>query len=131
MALRQILELGCGALVMPEQLTVGRAAEAFDDMDNLKDEATRPLEAPRAPPRRVGGAMREGRSEGRADDAEAARPPDRRARPAVGAKRAGAWSTRLGDAVSFYKIGYQLAFAGGLAFARALIARRQAASSSI
>jgi orotidine-5'-phosphate decarboxylase len=29
---------------------------------------------------------------------------------------------RLGDAVSFYKIGYQLAFAGGLAYAPALIA---------
>jgi len=27
---------------------------------------------------------------------------------------------RLGDAVSFYKIGYQLAFAGGIAFARTL-----------
>ena len=27
---------------------------------------------------------------------------------------------RLGDAVAFYKIGYQLGFAGGLAFARAL-----------
>lgn len=38
MALRQILELGCGALVIPEQITVGRAAQAFDDMDNLKDE---------------------------------------------------------------------------------------------
>ena len=38
-ALRQILELGCGALVIPEQLTVGRAGEAFDDMDNLKDES--------------------------------------------------------------------------------------------
>jgi orotidine-5'-phosphate decarboxylase len=30
--------------------------------------------------------------------------------------------TRLGDAVSFYKIGYQLAFAGGLPFAAGLIA---------
>ncbi len=39
MALRQILELGCGALVIPEQITVPDAAEAFDDMDNLKDEA--------------------------------------------------------------------------------------------
>jgi chromate reductase, NAD(P)H dehydrogenase (quinone) len=39
MALRQILELGCGALVLPEQISVARAAEAFDDMDNLKDEA--------------------------------------------------------------------------------------------
>jgi chromate reductase, NAD(P)H dehydrogenase (quinone) len=37
-ALRQILELGCGALVIPEQITVGRAEQAFDDMDNLKDE---------------------------------------------------------------------------------------------
>jgi chromate reductase, NAD(P)H dehydrogenase (quinone) len=39
MALRQILELGCGALVIPEQINVGRADQAFDDMDNLKDEA--------------------------------------------------------------------------------------------
>jgi NAD(P)H-dependent FMN reductase len=39
MALRQVLELGCGALVLPEQVNIGRAAEAFDDMDNLKDEA--------------------------------------------------------------------------------------------
>ena len=38
MALRQVLELGCGALVIPEQINVGRAADAFDDMDNLKDE---------------------------------------------------------------------------------------------
>ena len=38
MALRQVLELGCGALVIPEQINVGRAGEAFDDMDNLKDE---------------------------------------------------------------------------------------------
>src|SRR5512139_707659 len=33
---------------------------------------------------------------------------------------ADAMVARLGDAVSFYKIGYQLAFAGGLAFARVL-----------
>jgi NAD(P)H-dependent FMN reductase len=38
LALRQVLELGCGALVIPEQVTVMRASEAFDDMDNLKDE---------------------------------------------------------------------------------------------
>jgi chromate reductase, NAD(P)H dehydrogenase (quinone) len=38
MALRQILELGCGALVLPEQISVPRADQAFDDMDNLKDE---------------------------------------------------------------------------------------------
>jgi NAD(P)H-dependent FMN reductase len=38
MALRQILELGCGALVLPEQITVPRPDQAFDEMDNLKDE---------------------------------------------------------------------------------------------
>jgi chromate reductase, NAD(P)H dehydrogenase (quinone) len=37
-ALRQILELGCGALVIPEQISITHADEAFDDMDNLKDE---------------------------------------------------------------------------------------------
>ena len=37
-ALRQVLELGCGALVLPEQITVFRASEAFDEMDNLKEE---------------------------------------------------------------------------------------------
>lgn len=36
-ALRQILELGCGALVIPEQITVANAGDAFDDMDDLKD----------------------------------------------------------------------------------------------
>jgi len=39
MALRQILELGCGALVIPEQVAVANAAEAFDEMDNLKDQS--------------------------------------------------------------------------------------------
>jgi chromate reductase len=38
MALRQVLELGCGALVLPEQITVFRASEAFDETDNLKEE---------------------------------------------------------------------------------------------
>jgi chromate reductase, NAD(P)H dehydrogenase (quinone) len=38
MALRQILELGCGALVIPEQIAVPRAGQAFDDRDNLRDE---------------------------------------------------------------------------------------------
>src|SRR6516162_8371345 len=37
-ALRQILELGCGALVIPEQVSVPRAELAFDENDNLKDE---------------------------------------------------------------------------------------------
>ena len=38
LALRQVLEIGCGALVIPEQITVSRADQAFDDMDNLRDE---------------------------------------------------------------------------------------------
>ena len=39
MALRQILELGCGALVIPEQVAVGNEDHAFDERDNLKNEA--------------------------------------------------------------------------------------------
>jgi len=37
-ALRQILEHGCGALVLPEEIAIADAGTAFDDMDNLKDE---------------------------------------------------------------------------------------------
>jgi len=40
MALRQILELGCGALVIPEQVAVQQAEQAFDDMDRLIDVRT-------------------------------------------------------------------------------------------
>jgi len=40
MALRQVLELGCGALVLPDQVSVREAGDAFDDMDDLKDERT-------------------------------------------------------------------------------------------
>ena len=38
LALRQVLELGCGALVIPEQVAIPSASDAFDEMDNLKDE---------------------------------------------------------------------------------------------
>ena len=38
MALRHVLELGCGALVIPEQIAVREAASAFDEDDALKDE---------------------------------------------------------------------------------------------
>ena len=40
MALRQILELGCGALVIPEQVAISQADRAFDDMDNIVDTGT-------------------------------------------------------------------------------------------
>lgn len=36
-ALRQILEIGCGALVIPEQLAVPAADEAFDELGNIAD----------------------------------------------------------------------------------------------
>ena len=41
-------------------------------------------------------------------------------------REAEAMVERLGDSVSFYKVGYQLAFAGGLAFVDELIRARQA-----
>lgn len=37
MALRQILELGCGALTIPEQVAIPHADQAFDGMDNIID----------------------------------------------------------------------------------------------
>jgi chromate reductase len=40
MALRQILELGCGALVIPEQVAIPYAERAFDAMDNIVDTGT-------------------------------------------------------------------------------------------
>ncbi|MGA2568451.1 MAG: NADPH-dependent FMN reductase, partial [Pseudolabrys sp.] len=43
MALRQILELGCGALVIPEQVAIPQADQAFDDLDNIADAGTADL----------------------------------------------------------------------------------------
>jgi chromate reductase len=37
-ALRQVLAVGCRALVIPQQVTVANAADAFDDMGGLKDQ---------------------------------------------------------------------------------------------
>lgn len=37
LALRQILELGCGALVIPEQLAIAGADEVFDELGNIAD----------------------------------------------------------------------------------------------
>jgi NAD(P)H-dependent FMN reductase len=38
-ALRQVLAVGCRALVIPEQITIPNAATAFDEMDQLNDAA--------------------------------------------------------------------------------------------
>jgi hypothetical protein len=40
LTLRQVLEVGCGALVIPDQIAIGNADHAFDDMENLKDTKT-------------------------------------------------------------------------------------------
>jgi chromate reductase len=40
MALRQILELGCGAFVIPDQVAIPQADQAFDEMDNIIDTGT-------------------------------------------------------------------------------------------
>jgi chromate reductase len=37
LALRQVVAVGCRALVIPEQVTVPNAAQAFDEMDGLRD----------------------------------------------------------------------------------------------
>jgi chromate reductase len=37
MALRHVLELGCGALVLPDQVAIRNAASAFDEAENLRD----------------------------------------------------------------------------------------------
>ena len=36
-ALRQVLAVGCRAMVVGEQVTVPNANDAFDEMDRLKD----------------------------------------------------------------------------------------------
>jgi len=36
-ALRQVLAIGCRAFVVPEQVTIPNAGDAFDEMDQLKD----------------------------------------------------------------------------------------------
>jgi chromate reductase, NAD(P)H dehydrogenase (quinone) len=56
MAVRQVLELGCGATVLPEQVAVRDAANAFDADDGLHDQRT--AEALRALLRRLVDATR-------------------------------------------------------------------------
>lgn len=38
LAMRQVLEIGCGAMVLPAQISVPFAEQAFDDMDQFKSE---------------------------------------------------------------------------------------------
>jgi hypothetical protein len=43
MMLRQSLSLGLGAIVLPDQVAVARAADAFDEHGHLKDKTTQEL----------------------------------------------------------------------------------------
>ena len=43
MVLRQVLEIGCGAMVIPEYITVREATTAFDERDALHDERSAKL----------------------------------------------------------------------------------------
>ena len=38
LALRQVLTVGCGASVIPQQMALSGADQAFDEMDRLKDD---------------------------------------------------------------------------------------------
>jgi NAD(P)H-dependent FMN reductase len=38
LAMRQVLEIGCGAMVLPAQISVPFAEQAFDEMDQFKSE---------------------------------------------------------------------------------------------
>jgi hypothetical protein len=42
-ALRHVLELGCGALVIPEQIAIRQASQAFDHAGELRDEPSAEL----------------------------------------------------------------------------------------
>ncbi len=42
-ATRQVLELGLGALVLPDQISIAKAGDAFEDNGHLKDKASQAL----------------------------------------------------------------------------------------
>ena len=118
MALRQVLEQGCGALVIPDQIAVARAGDAFDDMDNLKDEGNaRRLQGRGAKPHRNGETLRMTAASPNVAPRERVIVALDLPSVAVAEKLVG----QLGDSIVFYKIGYQLGYAGGLAFAQDLI----------
>src|ERR1700675_2616094 len=110
-ALRLLLS-ACHATVIPNQLALSFAADAYDEMDRLKHPGD--IEALNAlvrqlidvSQRMMGGDMQP------SDIA----PRDRLivALDLPGVGLAEAMIARLGDSVTFYKIGYQLDYAGGL-----------------
>ena len=115
MALRQVLELGCGALVIPEQIAVREAAQRL-----RRDGQSQGRAQPQTCSRRVVKRLHRHRTEDCMSAPRHLQPRDRLIvaldLPSVARPRR--WSRRLGDTVGFYKIGYQLAFAGGLPLRR-------------
>ena len=129
---RQVLELGLGALVLPDQFAVPRAKDAFGEDGHLKNKdqpgelqgadpeacARRPCAAWLAP------AAFQPRFPHDATDRQ--RPPDRRPRHADGRGGAAARRRRSATRSPSTRSGLELLFAGGLDLARALEGRRQA-----
>ena len=124
--LRQILEVGIGATVIPQQIAVPRAMDAFEADGSLKDKAQQNLcknvvEALAVAARRV---------------RVMTHPRDRLivALDVPSVDEARALIETLGDSVGVYKIGLELLFSGGFALAQELaqprrpgVRRRQAA----
>ena len=128
LALRQVLEIGCGALVIPDQIAVARAADAFDEMDQFQGRGQyEEAEGRGAEPDRICEALRMTLASPNVAPRE--RVIVALDLPSVAV--AEALVAKLGDSISFYKIGYQLGYAGGLSFARDLIASPASRCSSI
>ena len=124
--LRQILEVGIGATVIPQQIAVPRAMDAFEADGSLKDAG-----AAETLRRRGRGPRRRRQEVYRA----VTLPRDRLmvALDVPNVDEAKALIEALGDSVGVYKIGLELLFSGGFALAQELarrnarIRRRQAA----
>src|SRR6202158_3221884 len=116
-ALRLVLS-ACHASVIPNQLALSFADQAYDDMDRLKHPAD--VEALNALVKQLIDASQRVMG-GNMQPSDIA-PRDRLIVPLdlPGVAAAEAMIARLGDSVTFYKIGYQLAFAGGLPLVRQL-----------
>ena len=111
--LRQILEVGIGATVIPQQIAVPRAMDAFEADGSLKDQAQQKLctdvvEALAVAAKEVRRAM--------------TLPRDRLivALDVPNVEEAKALIETLGDSVGVYKIGLELLFSGGFALAQEL-----------
>ena len=138
-ALRLILS-GCRATVIPNQLALSFADQAYDDRDTPEARRRQRGAAGDGAPidRRCATHDDEGRrslrryrrARGVAEEQsrharEPAPPPSIVALDLPSVTDAEGMVARLGDSVTFYKIGMELTYAGGLSLAEALVAERQ------